>query len=226
MSDLFNFSDVFKNNFLESGAINEVTIIGITKTIIIAFLVGLLIFFTYKKFYKGVVYSYSFNTSLILLVLITAMIIMTISSNIVLSLGMVGALSIVRFRTAIKDPMDLVFLFWSIAAGIGVGAGIYDISIICSLLIALTIIMLNKFKDNGRIYLLIIHYNEEGSDGVKKIISRLNYILRNKTVRNGKTELTLEMKIKKGNTAFVDDLSSISGVDNVVLVSYNGDFAE
>lgn len=226
MGENFNFKDIFKNNFLESGTVNESTLLDVSVTIGIAFLMGLFIFFIYKKCYRGVVYSHSFNSSLILLVLITAMIIMTISSNIVLSLGMVGALSIVRFRTAIKDPMDLIFLFWSISAGIGTGARIYSITITCCILIGLTIFILMKFKDNGKIYLLIINYNEKGTDGVQKIIAQLDHILRTKTIRKGVTELTLEMRIKKGNTAFVDDISAIEGVENVVLVSYHGDFAE
>ncbi len=226
MNEVFNFADIFKNSFMESGTVNESTVLDIAITIGLAFAVGLFIFFIYKKCYRGVVYSHSFNSSLILLVLITAMIIMTISSNIILSLGMVGALSIVRFRTAIKDPMDLIFLFWSISAGIGIGARIYSIAIICSLLIGLTIFILMKFKDKSNIYLLVINYTAGGADGVNRILAHLNYVLRTKTTRQGSTELTLEMKIRKGNTAFVDDISALPGVENVVLVSYHGDFAE
>lgn len=226
MPNNINFIDIIKKSFLDLGSANEITLLGVIRTMLVAFLVGFFIFLVYKKCYRGVVYSHSFNVSILLMTMITAMIIITISSNLILSLGMVGALSIVRFRTAIKDPVDLVFLFWSVAGGIATGAGIYPVVIVGSLVIGFCLLIFMRFKDNSRTYLLIINYNDEATGDVRAIINKLKYILRSKTTQKGKSELTLEIKVKNDNTAFVNSISDINGVVNVVLVSYSGDFAE
>jgi uncharacterized membrane protein YhiD involved in acid resistance len=226
MQNAVNFADIFKKNFLEIGSQNEITISGLLLTLFASFLVALFIFLVYKKCYRGVIYSHSFNVSIMLMSMITTMIIVTISSNIILSLGMVGALSIVRFRTAIKDPVDLVFLFWAVAAGIAVGARIFLIASVGSLVIGLTLLIFMRLKDSSRTYLLVINYNDEVTGDVRAIINKLNYVLRTKTAQKGKTELTIELKVKNDNTSFVNAISDIEGVQNVVLVSYSGDFAE
>lgn len=226
MQNAVNFADIFKKNFLEIGSQNEITVSGLLLTLFASFLVALFIFLIYKKCYRGVIYSHSFNVSIMLMTMITSMIIITISSNIILSLGMVGALSIVRFRTAIKDPVDLVFLFWAVAAGIAVGARIFLIAAVGSLVIGFTLLIFMRLKDSSRTYLLVINYNDEVTGDVRAIINKLNYVLRTKTAQKGKTELTIELKVKNDNTSFVNALSDIEGVQNVVLVSYSGDFAE
>lgn len=226
MQNAVNFADIFKKNFLEIGSQNEITVSGLLLTLLASFLVAFFIFLVYKKCYRGVIYSHSFNVSIMMMTMITSMIIITISSNIILSLGMVGALSIVRFRTAIKDPVDLVFLFWSVASGIAVGARIFLIAAVGSLVIGFTLLIFMRLKDSSRTYLLVINYNDEVTGDVRAIINKLNYVLRTKTAQKGKTELTIELKVKNDNTSFVNALSDIEGVQNVVLVSYSGDFAE
>lgn len=221
-----NFVDIIKKSFLSLGSLNETTLLGIIVAMLAAFVMGLFIFFIYKACYRGVVYSHSFNVSLMLMVLITAMIIMTISSNIVLSLGMVGALSIVRFRTAVKDPMDLVFLFWAVAGGVSVGARMYSIAIAGSILIALAFLILSKMSKKDQVYLLVINYENPAGTEIIGIMNRLKYITRSKMTTNNNTEMTIELKLKDNNTSFVNIISEIKGVNNVALVSYNGDYAQ
>jgi uncharacterized membrane protein YhiD involved in acid resistance len=157
--------------------------------------------------------------------MLTTLIIMTISTNIVLSLGMVGALSIVRFRTAVKDPMDIMFTFWAVTAGIATGAKIYPIAIIGSLAISAVLFILAKRKGKDAPYLLIIQYEEKASEPVKVTLRRMKHVLKSKTVRKDMTEMTVELRLRDDNTAFVTELSSFDGVKDVVLVSYNGDYA-
>ncbi|OXM86712.1 DUF4956 domain-containing protein [Paenibacillus rigui] len=192
---------------------------------LIAILIGLFIYYVYKKTFRGVVYSHSYNITFVLMTMMTTLIIMTISSNVVLSLGMVGALSIVRFRTAIKDPIDIVFMFWSITAGIATGAGMYPIAIVGSLVMGATVYLLSKKTTKDSAYLLVIHYTEEANDGVKYHINKLHGVLKSKTVRKERIEVTVEIKLKNDNTVFVNEISALAGVNDVVLVSYNGDYA-
>lgn len=226
MDNTVNFQDIIKKSVLKLDVFSKVSLIDIVIGLIISGLIGLFIFYVYRKSYRGVVYSYTFNVTLVLMTMITCLIIMTISTNIVLSLGMVGALSIVRFRTALKDPLDIVFMFWAISVGISTGAGIYPISIIGSIVIAATIFLLARFTFADKVYLLVVHYSgEEASDLVKAKLRRMNYVLKSKTVRKELTELTAEVKVKNDNASFVQDISEIEGVKHVTLVSYDGDYA-
>ncbi len=220
------FMDVFKKKFLEMGTMQDITLNRVVISLLIAMFCGLLIFFFYKKFFKGVVYSHNFNILLVMMSMVTTLIIITISSNIVLSLGMVGALSIVRFRTAIKDPLDIGFLFWAVAVGITVGATLYSLAIISTILIGSIYGLMAKLKSKKSLYLLIVQYEDNVSHKVNEIINQMKYTLKNKTSTKGKTEITLELMIKGDNTAFVGQLSSIGGVDNAVLVQYSGDYVE
>ncbi len=215
-------------NILDTRLINglqPITLVDAAFSLFIALLLGLFIFFIYKKCFRGVVYNYSFNLTLVLMAMITALIILTISTNIILSLGMVGALSIVRFRTAVKDPMDIAFTFWAISAGIATGAKIYPIAVFGSLIIGLTVFLLARYKVKGQAYLLIVHYTEKGDYAVNYHITRLKHTLKSKTIREDHTELVVEMKIKDDNTDFVKELAVIEGVNDVSLVSYTGDYA-
>lgn len=220
-----NFIDIFKKSFL-SGTTTEISLIGIAIVMVLALIVAFFIYIVYKKCYTGVLYSHNFNVSVAMMSVISAMIVATISSNVLLSLGMVGALSIVRFRTAIKDPIDLIFLFWAVAAGISVGARIYGMIVIGNLCIGLFFFILSKMKNKKKIYLLVINMMDEAYPQANAVLAKFNYILRSKVSKKGHTEMTVEVHLKDQNTQFTDRISEIVGVDSVSIVSYNGDFAQ
>ncbi|WP_432666251.1 DUF4956 domain-containing protein [Wukongibacter baidiensis] len=226
MDNRLGFEDIFKKSILELNNFADLSLINILIGLTITLVVALFIFYIYKITFQGVVYSHGFNTSLVLLCLVTSLVIMTISSNIVLSLGMVGALSIVRFRAAIKDPKDIVFMFWAISGGIASGAGIYSVALGGSLFIGIVLLIMSRKKFHITTYLLIIKYGEEAKKDVISILNKLNYVLKSKTVANGKTELTIELRKVGENTSYVESLSDIEGVDSAILVKYNGDYAE
>lgn len=190
-----------------------------------AFAAGFFIYWIYKLTYRGVLYSPSFNATLLLMTMITALVIMTISTNVVLSLGMVGALSIVRFRTAIKDPMDIVFMFWAIATGISSGAGLYLLTVLGAAVIGGVIIALSRKKHADKVYLLVIHFNEEANEDVKRELQKLDYSLKSKIIRKSTVEMTAEIRLKIDNTSFMNKLSEHPGVRDISLVKYNGDYA-
>jgi uncharacterized membrane protein YhiD involved in acid resistance len=225
MENQINFNDIFKNNFLEADSFGRMPILNIIISLLLAFAIGLFIFFIYKKTFSGVVYSHNFNITLVLMTMITTLIIMTISTNVVLSLGMVGALSIVRFRTAIKDPLDVVFMFWSISAGITTGAGVYSLAVFGSIIIGLVVYVMTRSKGKESVYLLVIHYDGRATDTVKYHLGKLKHSIKSKIVRNDMTELTVELKMKGDNTAFMTPLSVAEGVQDVSLINYNGDYA-
>ena len=219
------FKDIFKSSFLEA-----TTTFSITDTLlslVLSFVIGIFIMAVYKKTFKGVMYSNSFCVSLLALTLITTLIILAVTSNVILSLGMVGALSIVRFRSAIKEPLDIVFLFWSIAAGIVLGAGLLPLAIIGSIFIGIILILfVNKdTKDNP--YILVV--NLEGDEVENRVLSYVKekckkYIVKSKTVSVNGTEFSIEIRLNDMSTEFVNIISSLEGVKNAVLVSYNGDY--
>lgn len=203
----------------------SISIMNALLSLFISFAIGMFIYFVYHKCFRGVMYNHNYSITFVLITMITSLVIMTISTNIVLSLGMVGALSIVRFRTAVKDPLDVAYMFWAIAAGITTGAFLYSLAIIGSVIFGIVIFILSRKKIRSNAYLLVIHYQEEASEPVLIKLRKLKYILKSKTVRNDVTELTVEMKLKNNNTAFVGELSALQGVIDVSLVSYNGDYA-
>lgn len=219
------FSDIFKKSFLNDASM-DLNFYNIIMSLLAAYVCGMIIYFVYKYFYKGVLYSHNFNILLVLVSMITAFIVLTISSNIVLSLGMVGALSIVRFRTAVKDPLDVGFLFFAISIGITCGASLYLMSFVCTILISLIYILMVKVKTDAHVYLLIVKYEQSAGDDVLKIISDMKYALKNKTIFKDNVELTIEMKLKTDDTDFVSVLSRVDGVHSAALINYTGDFAE
>lgn len=221
-----SFVDILKKSFLENGQMTDLSISSILMSLISAFLCSMIIYYIYRKFYRGIVYNSSFNILLVLVSIVTAFIVMTISSNILLSLGMVGALSIVRFRTAVKDPLDVGFLFFAIAVGITSGAGLYLMSFIATLFISLIYILLVQVKTYTRVYLLIVKFENAANEEVQKILKTLKAELKNKTSIKNTTELTLELRLKNGNTAYMSQLSALDGVMSAVLVEYTGDFGE
>ena len=225
-----NFSDVFKDNFLSGFSLytQNLTLPNVLISLGIAFLLGMVIYFIYKKTYRGVLYSHSFNLSLIMLSMVTTLVIMCISSAPALSLGMVGALSIVRFRTAGKDPMDTVYMFWAIAVGITVGANFILFSIIGTLVIAVILLVLS-FTSNqtGQNYLLVVHYDDryakEVTNAVNKMVPR--YRLKSKTATRNGVEMTLELRLQGNRSNIVDNLLGIPGVMDATLVAFQNEIA-
>jgi len=226
MGDQFNFQDIFKKSFLEVGMMSDVSILTVIIGLSITFVISLFIYQVYKTTYKGVVYSQSFNLSLMMISMVTSLVIMTISSNVVLSLGMVGALSIVRFRAAIKDPKDVVFMFWAIAAGIASGARIYTIAIGGSAFIGVVILLMSYKSAVVSTYLLILKYKISAKESVLSTLKNQTYELKSKVVKNGVIEMTLELTRVGDNTSYVEAISEMDGVESAILVKYNGDYTE
>ncbi|WP_391572647.1 DUF4956 domain-containing protein [Cohnella sp.] len=221
-----SFQDVIKQSVLKLETFKSVSYVDMVLGLAFSFVIGLFIYWIYRKSFRGVVYSYNYNISFVLMTMITTLVIMTISTNIVLSLGMVGALSIVRFRTAVKDPLDIVFMFWSLSAGIACGAKVYPLAIGGSLIIGLVMLYMSKRKVREQLFLLIIRHTEDAVNELRVELAKLKTKLKSKTVRKGFTELTVEISLRDDNTAFVQKISEISGVNDVSLVNYTGDYAQ
>lgn len=219
------FADIFKSSFLQN--VTSVSILDMVLALVLAFGVGLFIFFVYKKTYAGVMYSSSFGVTLVALTMITTLVILAVTSNIVLSLGMVGALSIVRFRTAIKEPMDIAFLFWSIAVGIVLAAGLIPLAVFGTVIIGIILLVFANQKDNTNPYIVVLAL--DGNDAEKAATEYLaqntkKYVVKSKTARKGNVEVNLEVRLNNDNTDFINTLATMPGVQNAVLVSYNGDY--
>ena len=220
-----NFSDVIKKSVLEGFSYADLTTAKIITTLLITFLIAVYIFFVYKKITKSAFYFKNFNVSMAIISVVTAGIILAMQSSIVISLGMVGALSIVRFRTAIKDPMDLLFLFWSIGTGIICGAGLYKIAIILAVLVTVGILILDMLPARISPYLLIINADtkeveDEITDTVKKLAGA--YKLKSKNITKDGMDLILEVKVGK-EKELVDRLSGMKGITAVSLLAHDGE---
>jgi uncharacterized membrane protein YhiD involved in acid resistance len=221
----FTFQDIFKSSFLQN--MNSVTLFDMIIAIVLAFAIGMFIFFIYKKTFSGVMYSSSFAVTLVALTMITTVVILAVTSNIVLSLGMVGALSIVRFRTAIKEPLDIAFLFWSIAVGIVLAAGLITLAVIGSLAIGIFLLIFVNRNTYSNPYIAVLHCEDQESErqAVEYLKSQVQRCtIKSKTVQRGSIEIDMEVRLKGENTDFVNALSDLPGVKNAVLVSYNGDY--
>lgn len=219
------FSDIFKSSFLSN--VTAISMFDMVVALVLAFGMGVFIYLIYKKTYAGVMYSSSFGVTLVALTMITTLVILAVTSNVVLSLGMVGALSIVRFRTAIKEPLDIAFLFWAIAAGIVLAAGMIPLAVFGSVLIGLIILFFANRKENTNPYIVVLdcinHDSEQRAMAfLKEKTGKCN--VKSKTARKGSVELNLEIRLKDDNTDFVNELSELEGVGSAVLVSYNGDY--
>ena len=220
-----SFSDIFKSSFLEN--VSSVSLLDMVLALALAFGVGLFIFFVYKKTYAGVMYSSSFGVTRVALTMITTLVILAVTSNVVLSLGMVGALSIVRFRTAIKEPLDIAFLFWSIAAGIILAAGMIPLAVIGSVVIGLILLFFVNKKPHKNPYIVVLACKtqaaeREAMDFLREKTERC--VVKSKSVQQGLIELNLEIRLKDDDTDFVNDLSGMRDVNSAVLVSYNGEY--
>ncbi len=218
------FQDIFKSSFLEN--IASISLLDMAIGLFLAFLLGLFIFFIYKKTCSGVMYSRSFGITLVSLSLITTLLIMTVVSNIVLSLGMVGALSIVRFRAAIKEPLDIAFLFWAIAIGIVLAAGLIPLAVFGSLFIGVVLILFSGKQTADSPYILVLYCSNEAEESARNFVAsqvkRMH--LKSKSIENGCIELNYEVRLQKGSADFLNGLESMPGISRAVLVSYNGDY--
>ena len=219
------FNDIFKSSFLNN--ITEFSIVDTLIGLLFALALGLFIFIVYKKTFSGIMYSTGFALTLPGLSLVTTLVIMAVTSNVVLSLGMVGALSIVRFRAAIKEPVEIVYLFWSLAVGIVIGAGMIPLAVIGSAIIGVILLLFANRKVHENPYILILNCSDEKAEenALALLGSSVNkYIVKSKTVSAGGIELTAELRMKDAATSFVNRLYEITDVENAVLVSYNGDY--
>ena len=219
------FQDIFKSSFLEN--VTSVSLLDMVLALLLSFLLGTFIFLIYKKTFNGVMYSASFGTTLIALTMITTLVILAVTSNIVLSLGMVGALSIVRFRTAIKEPLDIAFLFWAIAAGIVLAAGLIPLAVFGSVFIGIILLLFVNRKSHTNPYIAVVQCRDGESEARAAALlhgSAQRAVLKSKTVRPEGVEVNYEVRLKTEETGFINELAALEGVESAVLVSYNGDY--
>ena len=222
-----NFSDIFKKGFLASYTSENISVPHITAVLLITAAIAAYIFIVYRLITKKTFYSKNFNIALAGIAVVTAGIILAVQSSIVISLGMVGALSIVRFRTAIKEPMDLCFLFWSIAAGIVLAAGLIPLAVFGSVCIGVILLVFVNKKSYLDPYILVLRCDGGASaEAAHSLVERQvrRCVLKSKTVQPGEVELNLEIRMKGADTGFVNTLGEMEGVRSAVLVSYNGDY--
>ena len=219
------FNDIFKSSFLEN--VTAVSLTDMALALVLSFCLGLFIYFVYKKTYSGVMFSRAFGGALVAMTMITTMVILAVTSNVVLSLGMVGVLSIVRFRTAIKEPLDIAFLFWSIAAGIILAAGMIPLAVIGSVIIGLILLFFVNKKQHKNPYIVVLSCKDHAAEqAAKQYLDEQTErcVIKSKSAQNGLVELNMEVRLKDDNTDFVNALSELEGVNSAVLVSYNGDY--
>lgn len=215
------FSDIFKSSFLEN-----ISSVSLTD-MVLAFGIGMFILLIYKKTFAGVMYSSSFAVTLVALTMITTLVILAVTSNVVLSLGMVGALSIVRFRTPIKEPLDIAFLFWSIAVGIVLAAGMIILAVLGSIVIGIVLLIFVNRKSHTSPYIVVIRCEDHASETEAAAFLRKNSqrcVVKSKTAQKGEVELNMEIRLKDDNTDFINTLAGMPGISSAVLVSYNGDY--
>ncbi len=219
------FKDIFKSNFLEN--VTSVSVLDMVLALVLAFCLGLFIFYVYKKTCTGVMYSSSFGVTLVALTMITTLVILAVTSNVVLSLGMVGALSIVRFRTAIKEPLDIAYLFWAIAVGIVLAAGMIPLAVFGSVLIGVILMVFVNRKSYINPYIIVLKVEDHAAEEKAQAFIKQNTLksaVKSKTAVKGQIELNLDIRLKNDDTDFINALSDMEGVRSACLVSYNGDF--
>ena len=224
-----NIKDYFKKSvwesFMNSQTMTEDVVLQIVIAMSAALILGLFIYKIYQIYFGGVVFSRSFATTLVGMTVLTCMLTLAISTNIVISLGMVGALSIVRYRTAIKDPMDLLYLFWAISVGITVGANMYVLALSACVLMAILIHLLYHRQKRGMIYIMVVHYEGElTGDEVLRAMKKIKYQMKSKTLRGSLTEMMLEVYCRTDSTVFLENIRAIEQVKDVTLIQYNGEY--
>ena len=219
------FNDIFKSSFLEN--VTSVSLLDMVLALVLAFGIGLFIFLVYKKTYQGVMYSSSFGVTLIALTMITTVVILAVTSNVVLSLGMVGALSIVRFRTAIKEPLDIAFLFWAIAEGIVLAAGMIPLAVMGGVVIGLILLVFVNQKSRYNPYIVVLQCDDhEAEQRAKKYLEGQTHrcVVKSKSAQEGAVELNMEIRLVDDQTDFINTLAEMAGIQSAVLVSNNGDY--
>ena len=232
MEETLTFSDIFKKSFLESGGLMQnLTVSVFTRAaayILLSVILGVLLFLLYQRTYSGVVYSRGFALSILGMTVLTCAIIVTIQSNTVLSLGMVGALSIVRYRTAVKDPVDLLYLFWAVASGIATGAGMFLIALFVFLVMAAILLIVNRLKGKrDEMYILLVHYSGDGIDEkIRRALGTHPYKIKSKTMRKTDMEMAVEVRVKKNDMRFVETLRKDEAIHDLTLVQYSGDYID
>lgn len=217
--------DFIKKSILQSDNYATQSPFRIVIVLLLALLIGAFIYKVYQNFFTGVIYSRSFAMTLVGMTLLTSMVTLAISSNIVISLGMVGALSIVRYRTAVKDPMDLLYLFWAITSGITVGAGMYVLAVVTSILILLMLIVFSRLQETGKVYIAVVHYEgDHTGDKVIQELGRIKHFIKSETMRKDSVEMAIEVFVKNNDLTFVENIKSIEGVKDLTLIQYNGEY--
>lgn len=219
------FNDILKSSFLEKAA--DFSILDILLAMALSFIIGLFIFVIYRKTFAGVMYSASFGVSILAMTLITTLIILAVTSNIILSLGMVGALSIVRFRTAVKEPLDIAFLFWAISAGIVIGAGLLPLAIIGSILIGVVLLIFVSKKQTDTPYIVVLSLQDDAAEQTAMEMVRAKtkrHLIKAKTVSKSGIELTVEVRLADMSAQLLNELLALGGVNHACLVSYNGEY--
>lgn len=218
------FNEIF--NYLKFDLASALTtLMPVLFALIASALMGFLIYYVYGKAFRGVVFNHKFSTTLAIMTVLSAMITLAISSNIALSLGMVGALSIIRYRTAIKDPMDILFLFWSVGTGITIGAKQIYLAVLGAAVVIFMLLFTNRKGISKKIYVLLVHYSGEGvDDELRKILRKWHYQIKSKTIRQNDTELAVEVAVRQDNLAFVDAIKDLANVKDVALIQYDGEY--
>ncbi len=211
---------------LQAFALNDqITLSMVVATLLVSFVLGIFIYFIYKRSYLGVLFQKSYGIALIMITMVSGVLIMVLSSNITLSLGTIGSLAIVRFRTAVKDPMDTVFMFWALAAGVITGAQLYTVAIIASVVLGIFMIILSMVRSRSNMpYIMVIKFQDEAKASVQELLRRFPQgKLKNKTVSRGVIEMTIEMSVGDKEIALMDRFADIPGVYDAALISYTGD---
>ena len=217
--------DFIKNSILNSDMYTTVDVGKIVLSLVVALVLGILILLVYKQFYAGVVFSKSFAVTLVGMCVLTCMVTLAISTNIVISLGMVGALSIVRFRTAVKDPLDLLYLFWSITCGITTGAGMYLLTLAASVIVIIMLAIFYAKPSKGQVFVAVIHYEgKETGDEIIRAFGKLKYVIKSKTMRGNVIEMAVEVYCKDDNLFFQEKIKDIENVKDITLIQYNGEY--
>lgn len=222
-------NDVIKNSVLEldsfAGSFTASSIASMVISLVISLLCGLFICFIYDRFYRGVVYNRSFSITLVGMSVLTTMVTLAISTNVVISLGMVGALSIVRYRTAVKEPLDLLYLFWAITTGITVGAKMYPLSIFAAIVMVVILYLFSRRSGNGQVFIVVVHYaGERVLDNIRKTMANTKYRIKSKTFSGESSEVAIEVFTKNQNLIFAEKLRAIEGVHNVTMIQYDGEY--
>jgi len=222
--DSINFSDIFKNNFLDNFT-NSISLSSVIITMCVALLFSFIIYFVYKFTCDNVIYSKKFNVTMALMTMVTAAVIMSMQANVVVSLGMVGALSIVRFRTAIKEPKDLLFLFWSITNGIIIGAGIYSIAFVLAIILTIALLVFERLPGNKIPYLLVATLeNLDAEEEITKVLeeNKIKYRVKSKNVSSNSTDVIYELSNNKIEE-LIKDISKDKGIKSLNLITQDGE---